>query len=369
MHDSRHKFSAMAFVATLVLVLPVCGNGNKDNRTSDRSSRTTAPNVDSAKNGPIAFVHKLRDEGDGAVFISDVDGKNQRQITQVDATLFDDFPDWAPDASALAFTRCGSVCQIWTVAPDGSSLKTLSPSCSETGDIHVCSNDGDGTYSPDGQSIAFDRAGGGVKYYTPPCKEVPGEEGPDVFDQIEKSQIYVMDADGRHPRAVTSFAGFSGDTGGPRWSPDGKQLVFTRMNSCATEPARGRALFIVNSDGTGLRQLTSWSLGAGGHDNPDWSPVTNLILFRAVADEEAGVGNFFTIHPDGTSLLQVTHFKNATVSHKASFSPDGHWIVFAKAQQGTPSDLYEITTEGTGLRRITTTTGKSDTSPDWGPAR
>jgi len=81
--------------------------------------------------------------------------------------------------------------------------------------------------------------------------------------------------------------------------------VYARSNASASKPAGGRALFIIDLDGSHERQLTPWSAGADG--TPDWSS-TNLIVFRAVADEESGNGNFFTVHPDGTALTQITHF-------------------------------------------------------------
>ena len=44
-----------------------------------------------------------------------------------------------------------------------------------------------------------------------------------------------------------------------------------------------------------------------------------MIVFRAVEDDEAGKGNFYTIHPDGTGLTQVTQFTDTVISHKVAF--------------------------------------------------
>lgn len=205
------------------------------------------------------------------------------------------------------------------------------------------------SYSPDGRHIAFGYASG-------------FEKGTDHC--CATSQIYVMDADGRNRRAVTPFAS-TGDRSEPKWSPDGKQLLFRLEDD--GKPDGGRALFIVNVDGSGLRQLTSWATHAGG--GADWSAADNLIVFRAVADNEAGIGNFFTIRPDGSALTQITHLTNTVISHRASFSPDGKWIVVGyHTPPSGKTDLYIMRIDGSGVRDFTNTPSISDTAADWGHA-
>ena len=50
----------------------------------------------------------------------------------------------------------------------------------------------------------------------------------------------------------------------PDWSPDGSMIVFTRSSS----DGGTENIYIVNADGTGLRQVTD----GGTDDNPDWGP-------------------------------------------------------------------------------------------------
>ena len=71
-------------------------------------------------------------------------------------------------------------------------------------------------------------------------------------------------------------------------SPDGKRLVFEVQNLSTADPPNRRAIFIVNVDGSGLRQLTDWSLNGGDH--PDWSPDgKRILLLRAVSDWARGI--------------------------------------------------------------------------------
>ena len=234
---------------------------------------------------------------------------------------------------------------MWRVGADGTNVAPLTQDCGFGPLSSTCEQGDTASFSRDGRFLAYGWASGNV-----------------VNEEIEHSQVYVMNADGTGKRALTNFAPYSGDAGGPQWSPDGKQLVFSRSNAGATQPTGGRALFIVNVDGSGLRQLTPWALGAGGQ--ADWSAASNLIGFRAVRDEELSIGNFYTIHPDGTSVTQVTQFTEITISYKVSFLPDGQRIIFARHDGLGPSALFTIGIDGTNMQRVGNSP-ESDTAPDW----
>ena len=138
---------------------------------------------------------------------------------------------------------------------------------------------GSPAWSPDGKRIAFGQA------------TLKG-------DKVESAEIFVMNADGSRVRQVTRVTAgkpFATDVLRPAWSPDGKQLVFEVQNLETADPPNRRALFIVNVDGSDLRQLTPWSLNAG--DDPDWSPDGKLILFRTVSISNRHHGNIHTIRP------------------------------------------------------------------------
>jgi TolB protein len=58
----------------------------------------------------------------------------------------------------------------------------------------------------------------------------------------------------------------------PVWSPDGTKIAFQRSTrNSDTE----WDLFVMNADGTGERQLTSWP----GESGIQWSPDSSLLLF------------------------------------------------------------------------------------------
>jgi Tol biopolymer transport system component len=350
----------LLFTGSLVVAVSNCGGSTANTPSKDAgrdASTTAAPVARAAVPGRIAF-RRFSDhtQTSAALFTSAADGSNERQLTHPPTSVVDDEPDWSPDGTRLVFTRnTADGPDLFTVSSDGTRLTPVSKSRPKPAN-GTGAGDNAAVFSPDGKHIAFGTYHGHVA--------TAGEHGVVSGDQIEFSDIAVMDANGSHRRQVTNFAAYSGDAGGVAWSPDGKQLAYARSNGGSSKPPGARALFIINVDGTHNRQITPWSLGANG--TPDWSSAANLIVFRAVVNEESGVGNFFTVRPDGTALTQITHFIDTVISHKVGFSPDGRWIVFAKAPVGESNDVYTAKADGSDVRALTKTP-QADSSPDWGP--
>jgi Tol biopolymer transport system component len=163
---------------------------------------------------------------------------------------------------------------------------------------------------------------------------------------------------------VTSSSPYSADVNHPVWAPDAKRIVFEVHNSRLGEPAKHRALFVINADGSESRQLTPWSLDAG---DPDWSPDGRLILFRSVSGREQH-GNLYTVSPDGSGLKQLTRYPFPKAVFSGSFSPDGKWITFSRFKVNDPYPaVFVMRVNGTGVRQVSR--GGYNVAPDWGPAR
>ena len=297
-------------------------------------SQATAP----GGNGRIAFNrYELHDTPLTAhIVVANSDGSGQRTITHASRQYEDDQPDWSPDGSRILFERCvNDNCHLWTMRPNGSDQRRLSPRCPPGATAPPrCPDDTYPAYSPDGRHITFTR------YRSGKAGEV----------------VMVADANLHHPRAIAR-----GYMSG--WSPDGKQLVFV------SKPRSFHAVFVANADGSGLRRITPWRLRANSH--PDWSPDGTRILF---AGGPLDHGNLYTIRPDGTSLKQLTHFSGLTRISTGSWSPDGKWIVFGTVvgavnrSGATLNDVFVMNADGSHIRPITRTVNW-DGSPDWGPQR
>jgi TolB protein len=110
-------------------------------------------------------------------------------------------------------------------------------------------------------------------------------------------------------------------------------------------------IFLMNPDGSGLRQLTYGS----GASMPDWSADGTRIAYVAFVNGNDGV---WVMRGDGTGAYQVT----GPNSYLPTWSPDGTKIAY---HDGADNHLYFMSADGTGTP-TQLTTGVDD-YPSWSP--
>jgi TolB protein len=141
----------------------------------------------------IAFeVSKYDAEGDGSIFLANVDGTGVRRLTR---NSDDRQPNWSPTGHRIVFQRRrGEVWDAWTIQPDGTGLRneTRTQRFSET----------DIAWAPDGERIVFS------------SDEHRGQV----------AALVVMDVDGGERTRVTRARGWY--DGAPSWSHDGTTIAF-----------------------------------------------------------------------------------------------------------------------------------------------
>jgi Tol biopolymer transport system component len=128
------------------------------------------------------------------------------------------------------------------------------------------------------------------------------------------------------------------------WSPDGKRLAF---DGPSTSLGSGHALYIINADGTGLRQVGRGDLR---RYNPAWSPDGTKLAFVQDNGSGAGSGDIYTITTAGASLTRLT--TSGSWDGSPDWSPDGTRIAYVCWSGGRPQ-VCQMTPSG-GTKSVTT---------------
>jgi TolB protein len=162
------------------------------------------------------------------------------------------------------------------------------------------------------------------------------------------TDIYRISANGGTPQRLTNAPGI--DVGGS-YSPDGSKIVFE------SDRSGGQQLYVMNADGSDQRRI---SFGGGRYATPEWSPRGDLIAFTKIA------GNFRigVMTPQGSGERLLT---NSWQDEAPTFAPNGRVIQFFRTSQGRGGDarIYQVDITGANERRIPTPLSGSD--PTWGP--
>ncbi len=255
--------------------------------------------------GKIAFVCYVNQIDQ--ICLMNADGSGRRQLTDFQATAY--YPSLSTDGNTVYFSsRQSGRFEIYSIDVNGNNLQKLTEGIGSLAAPEL---------SPNGERIVFANHGNG---------------------------LWLMRPDGGIPRRLSDR-----DDIDPTWSPDGTRIAF------ASSRAGARQLFVMDADGSNIRQITDLS-DMGGRSA--WSPDgTRLAFYRG----EFGNRNIYVINVDGKGLVQLT---NGGDNLGPSWSPDGNWIAFTSFRDGN-NEIYIMHPDGTGVTRLTNNR-ISDWQPRWG---
>ena len=153
---------------------------------------------------------------------------------------------------------------------------------------------------------------------------------------VGDDQIYLIDSDGTGLRRLTS----TGRNWAPTWSPDGQRIAFV------SDRAGGFQLHVMNADGSNVVRRPS---STSPSYYPTWSPDGLRIAFVGIQNGDAEI--YVTSAADDETLpVRLTNQPGADVD--PAWSPEGSTIAFASDRDG-PLDVYTMSPEGTNVRRLT----------------
>lgn len=300
----------------------------------DRASTTPVDITVPGSNGPIAFRQFAPETaGDPAPLYSvTADGTEVIQIS--DRPGF--FSDWRSDGQRIAFDffEPDGDEQIATAWADGSHLRVITRGPG----IHEVPS-----WSPSGDRIVFN--------YSPDLPDSPDFE----------TRLWTMRANGTDAQPLPMDSrGFDVE---PRWSPDGRWIVFDRLRFTSSGEQL-QAVFVVSTTSHDVRRLTPWSLSA---EHPTWSPDSRLVAFSTPE------GTLMTVRTNGTARRTILPASEGSGGHKPWFSPDGSHILFMCENRGTLSgfpedyneDLCVMGADGTDIVKVIDTPETFENWPSW----
>lgn len=206
------------------------------------------------------------------------------------------------------------------------------------------------SWSPDGGQIAFSAIVGRRK----------GEEGP-------RLRVFAVGADGSDLRAIRGTNGAFG----PVFSPDGRSLAFTRIRQQSRKIVDGRlkrrgfegaAIWILDLATGASRQLTPWRNGLeyfASSFSPDGSTLLTTRQDNRRTDDPEPVA--INVTTGGTIRLLVD-------GAFPVYSPDGSKVALVREGAEEDTDLYIVSADGIGVRRLTRTPDRAEFFASWDPS-
>ncbi|MCL5097140.1 MAG: hypothetical protein M1608_06370 [Candidatus Omnitrophica bacterium] len=228
---------------------------------------------------PILFTSDR--DGDFEIFIMNDDGSGLQQLTS--NTNKDSKARWAPDGRTIYFIRDDD--EVWKMDRDGQNQQRVT--------------DGESVaVSPDGKTLAIAR----------------------FVDFYSARELYLRDLATGHEIKIAKH---TGEDYHPDFSPDGRQVVY--VNYFLYYGDYYKNLYVVNTDGTGERQLTDYDeFNPAWPDNPRWSPDGTRILFSNHGEGQDDI--LQTISPHGTNHIGYISSSAGSLTSPV-WSPDGHWVL------------------------------------------
>lgn len=293
------------------------------------------------RDGKIAYSTRTDVEH---IFTANMDGSQEVQLTKINN--WNAMPRWSPDAKTIAF---------WAVLGEGRQRReTIWTVPSNGGDERLLAYGRSPVWSPEGKTIAFAAEAG-----NPPAKAI----------------ISVIPAEGGKARELMNYDGRMSFLD---WSPDGQLIAFSysggkdSKNPIPGSQPDGSDIYLIPATGGLPKRLTQMDKKGFEFTSPRWSPDGKRIVFRSLDYEklergESGAIRIYTIRADGGEPKFIT---DELDSWWFCWSLDGKSIISSRHEKESPRPwtadhrLYRVPAEGGKPEKMNIMGKMQDLSPD-----
>ena len=256
---------------------------------------------------------------DTEIYTVDLSGAERQRLTS--NTLEEEDPMWAPDGSQILFAGRGGDTGDWArrayiMNANGSEMRPLI----DNPDVFP----GSMVWSPSEAKIALE-----VTDYS----YTPGK--------VSGIQIRILDS---RKREEILRIPLEAEAASMRWSPDGSQLLFISISALNGE----QYLYLLDLS----RREPVRLLDMGGINGLDWSPDGRRVVFSAFPGKGEGQ-NLYLVQSDGTGLVQLTDQTSGDIL--PVWSPDGKEVAFTCSTVSDPRgfEICILDVESRAVRRVT----------------
>jgi Tol biopolymer transport system component len=242
------------------------------------------------------------------LFLIAADGTGETQLTHTPEE--ESAPGWTADGKRVLFSVfANDASRLYSIDPDGKNQREIASVAGRAP-----------TLSPDGKRLVY------------------------MAGTWTATRLMVSSADGSNAKQINDGSSIAWNN---HWSPDGKRIAFTGR----PDSREGVAVFVMNADGSGRRQVTHFAPADGRAQWPVWSPDGRELAIQS-NDLEAHTCHIWIVDAATGAARKLAAHTEPYLDETPSWFPDGKRIAFQSNRTGR-MEVWVMNADGSGQRQVT----------------